>query len=67
MRKGTVKWFNVTNDFVLIEEKNSKELFFQSSSIKAKGNSRLTKAKTDRVICGDKITLNALHLDKANK
>jgi cold shock CspA family protein len=45
MRKGTLKWFNVTKDFVLIEEKNSKEVFVHRSSIKAKGNKMLTKAK----------------------
>jgi cold shock CspA family protein len=45
MRKGTVKWFNITKDFVLIEENNSKELLVQRSSIKAKGNKMLTKAK----------------------
>jgi cold shock CspA family protein len=44
-----VKWFNITKDFVLIEENNSKELskelLVQRSSIKAKGNKMLTKAK----------------------
>ncbi|MHA2219177.1 MAG: cold-shock protein [Candidatus Hodarchaeales archaeon] len=45
MPKGTVKWFNVTKDFVLIEENNSKELLVQRSSIKSKRNKMLTKAK----------------------
>jgi cold shock CspA family protein len=65
MRKVTVKWFNVTKDFILIEEKNSKELFVQGSSIKGKSNKRHTKG--DRVSFNDKIGFNAVDVFKDKK